>query len=291
MRIVSLLPSATEIVCALGLGDQLVGITHRCDFPPYIKGAVVVTTATDGAHDATDELGPARIDREALSAVRPELILVREGKTGLGSRQIEAALIDAEDLPGIMSLDAVSLEGILNTVSSIGAMTESEDDAMGLVETLREDLGEIEQQVIVRHDQGLRARRVVVLEGIDPLMTSGRWVPEQVRRAGGWDLLGREGEAPVATTWEAILDVDPDMLVIAPSGLTVIEAQRLFAGLVLPEEWTADRGRASRACVLRGAGLLLAARAARGGRGGNARRDLRPGCIRRTRPRPTAGRS
>jgi iron complex transport system substrate-binding protein len=78
----------------------------------------------------------------------------------------------------------------------------------------------------------------VVLEGLDPLMTSGRWVPEQVRRAGGWDLLGREGEAPVATTWEAVLDVDPDMLVIAPAGLTLIEAQQLFGRLALPEAWS-----------------------------------------------------
>jgi iron complex transport system substrate-binding protein len=238
MRIVSLLPSATEIVCALGLRDQLVGISHRCDFPPDVEGVTVVTAATDGAHDAADELGPARLVREALSACDPELILVREARTGLGSRQIEAALIDMEDSPAIISLDPVSLEGILNTVSSIGAMTESEDDAMGLVEALREDLGEVEQQVVVRHDQGLRPRRVVVLEGLDPLMTSGRWVPEQVRRAGGWDLLGREGEAPVATTWEAVLDVDPDMLVIAPAGLTLIEAQQLFGRLALPEAWS-----------------------------------------------------
>jgi iron complex transport system substrate-binding protein len=239
MRIVSLLPSATEIVCALGLRDQLVGRTHRCDYPPDVKDVAVVTAPTDGAHDAADELGPARLIRETLAGVAPELILVREARTGLGSRQIEAALIDVETSPRVMSLDPVSLEGILNTVSTIGAMTESEDDAMGLVEAMREDLGEVEQQVVVRHDQGLRPRRVVVLEGLDPLMASGRWVPEQVRRAGGWDVLGREGEAPAPTTWEAILDVDPDMLVIAPAGLTLIESQKIFRRLVLPEAWAA----------------------------------------------------
>jgi iron complex transport system substrate-binding protein len=116
-------------------------------------------------------------------------------------------------------------------------MTESEDDAIELLEALREDIGEIEQGVLSRRDQGLRPKRVVVLEGLSPLLASGRWIPEQVRRAGGWELLGREGEPASPTTWEAIRDVDPEMLLFSPAGLTLLETQALWRQIERPAFW------------------------------------------------------
>jgi iron complex transport system substrate-binding protein len=243
MRIVSLLPSVTEIVCALGLGDQLVGISHRCDFPPEIEGVTIVTRpkAAPGIEAAAasldDELGPSELDRHALLATRPDLIVFREGSAGPDSRQLEAALIGAEASPTLIALDPIAVEGIFHSITTIGAMTESEDDAIELLEELREDIGEIEQGVVARHDQGLRPKRVVVLEGLSPLLASGRWVPEQVRRAGGWDLLGREGEPSSVTTWEAIREVDPEMLFFAPAGMTVLQAQAVWSELPRPEVW------------------------------------------------------
>jgi iron complex transport system substrate-binding protein len=262
MRIVSLLPSATEIVCALGLRDELVGISHRCDYPPEIEGVAIVTrpigarATADAAAGATadaaaapgalatalaasggDELGPSELDRAALLAVAPDLIIIRDGGLGPGPRQIEAALVGAEASPEIVALDPITLEGIFNSITTIGAMTESEDDAVELLEALREDVGELAQGVLARHDQGLRPKRVVVLEGLSPLMASGRWVPEQVRRSGGWDLLGREGEPAGPTTWEAIRDVDPEMLMLAPAGLTLREAQAVWSETERPPFW------------------------------------------------------
>jgi iron complex transport system substrate-binding protein len=254
MRIVSLLPSATEIVCALGLRDELVGISHRCDYPPEIEGVALVTRpisdrATAGAAVALgalgeagaaiedDELGPSELDRAALLAAAPDLIIVRDGGFGPGPRQIEAALVSAEVTPTVVTLDPVTLEGIFHSITTIGAMTESEDDAVELLEALREDVGEMEQGVLARHDQGLRPKRVVVLEGLSPLMASGRWVPEQVRRSGGWDLLGREGEPACPTTWEAIRDVDPEMLMLAPAGLTLRETQAVWSEIERPAFW------------------------------------------------------
>ena len=256
MRIVSLLPSATEIVCALGLREQLVGVSHFCDYPPEIEGVAVVTRPAGGSGSAAqgasavpsasaaasaarpdDELASAELIRETLRACRPDLILIREGGAGPGSRQLEAVLVGADVSPTIVSLDPVSLEGIFHSITTIGAMTETEDDAIELVEALREDLGELEQQVVARHDQGLRPKRVVVLQGLAPLIASGRWVPEQVRRSGGWDLLGREGELAAPTTWEAIFEVDPEMLMFAPAGLTLREAKTEFARLERPEFW------------------------------------------------------
>jgi len=243
MRIVSLLPSATEIICGLGLGDQLVGISHRCDYPPEIAGAAVVTRpkASPGIEDSAasqdDELGPSELDRAALLAAQPDLIVFREGGLGPDSRALEAALIGAERTPVLVALDPIAVEGIFHSITTVGAMTESEDDAIELLEELREDIGEIEQGVVARHDQGLRPKRVVVLEGLSPLLASGRWVPEQVRRAGGWELLGREGEPASVTTWEAIMDVDPEMLFFAPAGLTVIQAQAVWRQLPRPDVW------------------------------------------------------
>ena len=259
MRIVSLLPSATEIICALGLRDQLVGISHRCDYPPEIEEVEVVTRPTGrraaaGRADATppaagpddstaadatpeDELGPSELDRGALREVEPELIVIREGGSGPGSRQIEAALVGADVSPDIVTLDPITLEGIFHSITTIGAMTESEDEAIELLEALREDIGEIEQGVVARHDGGLRPKRVVMLEGLSPLLASGRWLPEQVRRAGGWDLLGREGEPASPTTWEAIRDVDPEMLLFAPAGLTLLAAQAVWRKTERPEFW------------------------------------------------------
>jgi iron complex transport system substrate-binding protein len=247
MRIVSLLPSATEIVCALGLGQELVGISHRCDFPPEIEGVAVVTrpagshvgsgAARTGAAGLDDELGSNELDRAALRAVEPELIIVRDGGSGPGARQVEAALVGSAVSPTIVALDPVTLEGIFNSISTLGAMTEAEDEAVELLEALREDIGEIEQGVVARRDDGLRPMRVVMLEGLWPLVASGRWVPEQVRRAGGWDLLGREGEPASPTTWEAIQEVDPQMLMLSPAGMTLLEAQAVWRETERPEFW------------------------------------------------------
>jgi iron complex transport system substrate-binding protein len=259
MRIVSLLPSATEIVCALGLQEQLVGVSHRCDFPPEIEGVAVVTrpvappadlpeaTVTGGAASAPtppttpasldDELGPCELDLVALKAARPELILVRDSGFGPTSRQLEATLVGADFTPSIVVLDPITLEGIFNTVSTLGAMTEAEDEAIELLEDLREDIGEIDRQVAARQEQGVRPMRVVVLEGMSPLVASGRWIPELVRRSGGWELLGREGEPASPTTWEAIREVDPEMLMFAPVGLTLREAKAAWRDVERPDFW------------------------------------------------------
>ncbi|MFI5258630.1 MAG: ABC transporter substrate-binding protein [Candidatus Limnocylindrales bacterium] len=249
MRIASLLPSATEIICALGLRDQLVGISHRCDFPPEIEGVAVVTRAVPAATaaaggggpidaaDPDDELGPSQLDRARLLEVGPELVVVGQRGPGPGSREVEAALVGMDISPEIVCLDPVTLEGIFHSLITLGAMTEAEDDAIELLEGLREDLGDIEQLVVARHDQGLRPKRVVALEGLSPLRASGRWVPEQVRRAGGWELLGREGEPSSPTSWEAIGEVDPEMLLFAPSGLTLLEAQAIWRETDRPEFW------------------------------------------------------
>jgi iron complex transport system substrate-binding protein len=246
MRIVSLLPSATEIVYALGLGDELVGRTHECDYPPEAAEVPVMTagvggSSTDDSRTIHDRVARAlhggssiyRLDTDALAAARPDLILTQElcDVCAVSYREVTDAVRAIEGDITVVSLEPVSIEGIFNTISTVGAMAEAEDEAVGLLEVLRERLGGIENRVLERRLAGIRPRRIICLEWLDPPFASGHWVPEQVRRAGGWDLLGQEGERSAETTWEAVRDVDPEQLMLMPCGFdanrTAVEFDRM----------------------------------------------------------------
>jgi iron complex transport system substrate-binding protein len=238
MRIVSLLPSATEIVCALGLGDELVGVTHECDWPPEVVGKTVVTR---DVHDLR-ELPSGEIhnlvsaamhggsslyalDDEKLEALEPDLILTQElcrvcavsyQEVNEVTRAIDASIT-------VVSLEPTSIEGIMNTITTVGAMAEVEDDALDVVEGLRSRLGAVEELVTTRRDTGHAGPRVVAVEWLDPPFAVGHWVPEQIKRAGGWDLLGRDGDKAVETTWDAVREVDPETIVLMPCGYHLAE--------------------------------------------------------------------
>lgn len=223
MRIVSLTPSATEIVYALGLGDELVGRTHVCDYPAEVIDVPVVTV------DDLDAPGH-RLDGALLAKLEPDLVLTD------GSE--DQPVVDYGEISGIVggmarettlvALAPHTIEGVLNSISTVGAYTESEYEAVGLVEMLRERLGAIGL------GYGPDTRRVVVVESLQPLRAAGRWVPEMVRRAGGWELLGREGEPSAPTTWEQVREVEPQVLVLALQGTDAAGAEAALEVVTLP---------------------------------------------------------
>ena len=256
MRIVSLLPSATEIVCALGLGDELVGVTHECDWPPEVRGLPVMTRNALDLGDASSREIHRRVedavhggsaiyhlDEDALEAADADLILTQELCTvcAVGYTEVNEAVRALEMEATVVSLEPTSVEGILITISTVGAMADAEDAAVELVERLRGRLNAIETKAQERREAGFVGPRVVGLEWLDPPFAVGHWVPDQIRRAGGWDVLGQDGAPARATTWDAVAEVDPDLLLLMPCGFHLGETVAEWRRTPLPE-WVEDLG-------------------------------------------------
>ena len=254
MRIVSLLPSATEIVCALGLRDELVGITHECDWPPEVAGIPVMTRNAIDLEGATSReihrrIGDAvhggsaiyHLDERALESADPDLILTQElcAVCAVGYREVNEAVRSFETDITVVSLEPTSVEGILNAISTVGAMADAEDAAVELVENLRARLGAIEAKAQERREGGFGGPRVVALEWLDPPFAVGHWVPDQIRRAGGWDLLGHDGLPARPTTWDEVAEVDPDLILLMPCGYHLGETVAEWKRTQIPD-WVAD---------------------------------------------------
>ena len=250
MRIVSLLPSATEIVCAIGLRDELVGVTHECDWPPDVVGLPVMTRNALDLQDATSReihrrVGDAlhggsaiyHLDENALEAADADLILTQElcAVCAVGYREVNDAVRALEMDATVVSLEPTSVEGILNTIATVGAMADAEDAAVDLVGRLRERLAAIEARAQERREAGFTGPRVVGLEWLDPPFAVGHWVPDQIRRAGGWDVLGRDGEPARETDWQSVVDVDPDLLLLMPCGFHLRETVAEWAATLRPD--------------------------------------------------------
>jgi iron complex transport system substrate-binding protein len=272
MRIVSLLPAATEIVFALGLGRRLVGVDHTSDRPPEAAGRTVVTRprkrrAARRSRTVHRTLAEARasgtslvdLDVDRLVALRPDLILVGErGDPELAARSaVDVAVAELGGDVSVVTLAPSSFEGILHSITTVGAMTGAEAPAMRQVERMRGRLGRLERKVQRRREAGRPPTRVVALDWLDPPFAAGRWLPELVRRAGGWELLGREGEPSSETSWAAVREVDPEMLLLLPRGLDIHQAVAEWARTTRPRWWrTLGAVQRGQVFVLDGAGYF-----------------------------------
>lgn len=230
MRILSLLPSATEIVYELGLGEQLVGVSHECDFPPEVKSKPVVSATelsstltsaeTHGAVNAHQHPAHSlyRLDQDLLRQLAPDLILTQElcQVCAVPIGQVRQA---ARVLTGpcrIVSLEPTSLGGIMENILTVGEMTGTEQRARQVVQRLQHRMERVSAL-----SGALTPPRVLCLEWMEPLIAGGHWIPEMVRLAGGTDGLGREGGASHVMTWQRVVQYAPEVVVLMPCGYSI----------------------------------------------------------------------
>jgi iron complex transport system substrate-binding protein len=243
MRIVSLLPSATEIVYALGLDEQLYGVTDECDWPPAARSKPVVVRArqpTGLSQAETDawvrEQAPAgglyELDDAALARIAPDLVLTQDlcRVCAVPTGDVDAALARVGCPANVTTLEPESLEDVLATVAQVARAAEANDRGRQLTSQLRRRLAAVAERVAA-----FPPRAALVLEWLDPPFTAGHWVPDLVRASGGTPLLFGPGRRSVSTTWAAVhaeLAGHPDALVVlAPCG-TAPEATWAQAHLV-----------------------------------------------------------
>jgi len=248
MRIVSLLPSATEIVYALGLGESVVGVTHECDYPPQArtKPAVTGSVLDQRAASATidrlvagsvhDHRGIYTLNERLLQDLAPDLILTQElcAVCAVSYAEVQrAAWILSGDAP-IVSLEPRTLGDILATVTLVGSLTGRTEAAARLVTDMEARIA----TVAARAGQAARRPRVYCMEWIDPPFRAGHWIPEMVRLAGGVEVLGHEGARSTRATWPEVAAAAPEVVVVMPCGFDVARtAQELPAVRDWPE-WT-----------------------------------------------------
>lgn len=255
MRVAALFPAATEIVVALGAGDQLVAVTHACSLPRGTTGVTRVTRShvpdgTPGEVDrAVSDLAAAgaplyALDEAALAAAAPDVILTQGvcDVCAVSEDDVLAVAARLDPRPRVVSLRASSVEGVLEDITTVGAAAGLPDEASELVAGLRSRLRRV-------HDRLARAvaprRAVVVIEWTDPPFGAGHWVPDMVRRAGGVDLVGQAGMPSRRLTPEEVAGRDPEGLIIAPCGMSLDAAVEEARAMLAKPEWSWAAGRSS----------------------------------------------
>jgi len=230
MRICSLLPGATEIVFALGLGDQIVGVTHECDYPadaqnkPNMVKSVIDSQRMSGAEidrKVAELLQAGRglysIDEAAFADAAPDLIITQSlcEVCALDYNEVVKAAATLAHRPEIVSLNPRNLQEILDDIRRVGATTGRSVAAAALVNDLRQRIE------LVGGREPDRRPRVVCLEWFEPLYTAGHWVPEMVALAGGHDVIGRAGEPSAKILWQQVVDAQPEVILLMPCGFDV----------------------------------------------------------------------
>jgi len=249
MRIVSLLPSATEILFALGLEREIVGVSHECDYPPQAKTKRVAIHSRL-PHGAS----PAEIDRlvseyvhrgeslyavdaETLEALAPDLIVTQDlcHVCAASPDDLATALARFERRPEVLCLNPQDLGDVWRDILWMGEESRRGSQAEALVKEIGARIGALQQQL----PQTEKRPRVAFLEWLQPFYVGGHWVPEMIQVAGGEDVLGKVRTPSSRVHLQDIVEAEPEILLIAPCGYSAPQARNEYASMELPEQWNA----------------------------------------------------
>ncbi len=247
MRICSLLPSATEILFALGVGDSVSGVTFECDYPHAARTKqVIVRTRLKHSEDSSEIDRQVNdfvlrgeslyeVDIEAFQAIQPDLIITQDlcHVCAASPGDLASALAALERKPEILSLSPQSLADVWKDILAIGTAVGRVSQARELVDQLEGRVAAVAQAV----SHSSTRPRVACLEWLEPPFVAGHWVPEMVASAGGVDALGEKGKPSARTKWEDVLKANPEIIVIMPCGYNLGQAVEEFNVLSLPAGW------------------------------------------------------
>ncbi len=231
MRICSLLPSGTEILYSLGLGDQVVAVTHECDYPPETAAKPRITedlieqgrmTSIEIDHHVSSNIGRHgtiyRLKQDLLETLEPDLIVTQElcEVCAVSYKEVQHAARVLEGRTRIVSLEPTTLNEMLETILLVGELTGRKDAALEKVQELNARLQRVRERVRDRERP-----RVYAMEWLDPPFSAGHWVPEMVEIAGGHEVLGKAGLKSERITPERILEAQPEIIVLMPCGFSL----------------------------------------------------------------------
>jgi len=231
LKICSLLPSATEILFSLGLGDQIVAVTHECDYPPDVASKLRITenvidherlTSSQIDHHVASNIGRHgsiyKLNEELLQTLQPDLIVTQElcDVCAVSYKDVQQAAKVLEGRTKLVSLEPSTLAEVLENILLVGDLTGRLDAAREKVQELRNRLFRVEERV-----RGLRRPKVYAMEWLDPPFSAGHWVPEMVEIAGGHEVLGKAGAKSERITTERVMEASPEIIVLMPCGFSL----------------------------------------------------------------------
>ena len=248
MRVVSLLPGATEIVCALGARELLAGISHECDYPPAIAHLPRVTASAVARDASSRDIDAAvrtlaadgrpvfAIDAQELRRLAPDVILTQSlcDVCAVSEGDVRDLATVLDPAPAIVPLGGTTLAGVWDDIRRVAAALGRDEEASALIAALDARIRHVHETL-----KAARAPRprVAVVEWLDPLFAAGHWTPELVKRAGGIDVLAQPGEHSVTVTVEKLRAAAPDVLLFAPCGFGADRAEREATALLARDEW------------------------------------------------------
>lgn len=265
LRIVSLLPSATEVICALGLESQLVGVTHECDHPvavralPKVTRTLIPTDASSAAIDALvrEKLSAARalytLDLEVLAALQPDLIVTQAlcDVCAVAEDEVQAAACQLPGRPRVINLEPMTLGNVFVSIEQVARAAGLPTRGEGVVAMLEARVNAVTARAATRPGP---TPRVLLLEWLDPPFSCGHWNPELVRLAGGVEVLGLEGRPSRTLSWREVAAANPDVVVIACCGFDLARTMVDVAALDRVPEWrTLPAVRDGRVSIIDGA--------------------------------------